>query len=653
MEPQRIDVATASGEILSAYDCRPVRPPFFFVAGSGISYPSVPLAKEITAHCRQKAEARGITRTETTPSSDESEYSFWFDKAYPQPVDRQRYLRGLIESKAITAANLRLAHILLSRKITNLVVTPNFDDFLARSLEIFGERHIVSDDPRTVDRIDLDGTDIQIVHVHGSYRFYDCRNLREELASRARPSPTSSNTMAAFMDRALAFRSPIVVGYSGWEDDVIMAALRRRLEGNALPYRLYWCCYEEGVADSLPPWLLGHNDVRLVVPSPDKATNPNSSHGADQSSKNVTASGDSSVRLAAESVFETLIGKFNLSQPELTSDPVRFYAKRLRDSIYVEGNRDEAVYFLADVVTRLEEAAKGQPEKRAKVLRRRKSGRATQGPLSGIKDLVRRSKYDEVLRAALKIRLTDLKKGEDLELFNILTSSHKHISRKTEQALKSAELIVDLGERLVNRDDPQSLGMFVIDPLLDKAYEFQHLDRYADAIQIYNKMWNEFGSSRNPQVHEKILYAMTRKALALAALKRWAEALALYDQLLPAISKLDPKRFRWLVAQTIFNRAGYLENQNRIEEAVDAYTKFVEMFEGAQDGWTQVLVGWALLNQGKLLNSLSRNSDAIASWDKLISLYGNSEHPQVTPSVAEARKLKVDLQSAEGGDGAS
>jgi hypothetical protein len=234
MEPQTIDVVNASREISSAYDCRPTRPPFFFIVGSGISYPSVPLADEITTHCRQKAEARGITRTETTPSNDQSDYSFWFDKAYPQPVDRQRYLRGLIENKAITAANLRLAHILLSRKISNLVVTPNFDDFLARSLEIFGERHIVSDDPRTVDRIDLDGADIQIVHVHGSYRFYDCRNLREELVSRARPSLTSSNTMAAFMDRALAFRSPIVVGYSGREDDVIMAALRRGLEGNAL-----------------------------------------------------------------------------------------------------------------------------------------------------------------------------------------------------------------------------------------------------------------------------------------------------------------------------------------------------------------------------------------------------------------------------------
>src|SRR5258706_6356447 len=166
MDYHRIDFSTATAEIRSAYDYSQTRPPFFFIVGAGVSYPSVPLAGEITRHCRQKAESRGFTVPKLPATPFQGDYFYWFDKAYPQPIDRQRYLRSLIEKKPITDANLRLAHILLSRRITNLVVTPNFDDFLSRGLAIFGQPHIVSDDPRTVDRIDLDGADIQIVHVH-------------------------------------------------------------------------------------------------------------------------------------------------------------------------------------------------------------------------------------------------------------------------------------------------------------------------------------------------------------------------------------------------------------------------------------------------------------------------------------------------------
>jgi hypothetical protein len=44
-------------------------------------------------------------------------------------------------------------------------------------LRLFGDQPIVYDEPKTFGRINDGDKDIQIVHVHGSYRFYDCCNL--------------------------------------------------------------------------------------------------------------------------------------------------------------------------------------------------------------------------------------------------------------------------------------------------------------------------------------------------------------------------------------------------------------------------------------------------------------------------------------------
>lgn len=74
-------------------------------------------------------------------------------RAFHSPADRQGYLRSLIEDRFVSQANLRLAHLLLSKRMANLVVTTNFDDFISRSLTIFGEAHVVCDHPETIQRI--------------------------------------------------------------------------------------------------------------------------------------------------------------------------------------------------------------------------------------------------------------------------------------------------------------------------------------------------------------------------------------------------------------------------------------------------------------------------------------------------------------------
>ena len=206
-----ISLKTAVGEVKQACEesrRRRRRSPFFFVVGAGISHPPLPLAWKIQEECKNTA-LQYVRTDEPASSQPIDTYSHWFRQAFPQPEQRQTYLRDLMENASISRANFRLAHLMLDKTLTNLVVTTNFDDFLSRALTLFGRSHVVCDHPKTVERIDLQSNDVQIIHVHGTYWFYDCCNLSEEIVERAQTSPVTSFTMAALLDDVLRQHSPL------------------------------------------------------------------------------------------------------------------------------------------------------------------------------------------------------------------------------------------------------------------------------------------------------------------------------------------------------------------------------------------------------------------------------------------------------------
>ncbi len=260
-----LTLSPAITEIRQALDQRNKRgepTPFFFIVGAGLSHPQVPLAGDIEAACKKEALLYNPLLAFDEQSASGA-YSFWFEKAFPHAEDRQQHLRLLMSDVSISKANFRLAHILLSKRLANMVVTPNFDDFLSQALRLFGERPITCDHPLTMERINVESELTQIIHVHGTYWFYDCCNLKSEINERA--TTIAAITVKSTLDEILHRRSPLVVGYSGWEDDVIMRALHDRLRYK-LGTNIYWFCFRRKELDLLPDWLKVPG-VRFVVPA--------------------------------------------------------------------------------------------------------------------------------------------------------------------------------------------------------------------------------------------------------------------------------------------------------------------------------------------------------------------------------------------------
>ena len=354
-DPRILDVKAAVGEICQACEGTDGnQTPFFLIVGAGISAPAVPLARSIIEQCESIA-----TRYERVSPPAQvgalDEYSHWFSRAYPGARQRQQYLRALIEKKPLSLASLRLAHLLLARRLTNLVITTNFDDFIARALRLFGQERAVCDHPRTVGRIDRDRDDIQIVHVHGSYLFYDCANLRAEVDDRARIDEKMSFTMVGLLDSLLWSRSPLVIGYSGWEGDVIMSALDRRLRGgNPLAQSIYWFCYRRSDRECLPPWLRDSNDVRFVLPP-----EPNPAEPAETSGRRATSRDEPPPEpvLRAVDVFDELNRKFNIGAPALFANPIEYFASSLEMSLPEAEDTAGDPYAFKPLIERLRRAA--------------------------------------------------------------------------------------------------------------------------------------------------------------------------------------------------------------------------------------------------------------------------------------------------------
>jgi tetratricopeptide (TPR) repeat protein len=618
-----IDLTTAVREIFSAYENREHGQPFFIVAGAGISVPTIPLAKNIIEHCRAKA--AGHEGPAMAASSVLDQYSYWFDRAYPQPVDRQRYLRGLIQDKPITESCLRLAHLLTSRRVARLLVTLNFDDFISRSLHVFGTEHTVCDHPGTVDRIDLASQEITIVHAHGSYKFYDCRNLREELEDRARPSERTVRTMAAFLDRALSFSSPLVIGYSGWDGDVVMSALRRRLEGASLPYRLYWFCYNQDAIRDLQrgaPWLVEHPDVRLVAPK----------ESFMEASSAIQSAQDSSVSheetLPARSVFDAINRGFDLEEPELTRDPVRFFARQLRSTLSSEAGEANlrGVYSFVKVVERLERAA----DLEAVDFRASQIGEGAD--VESVRALLRRSQYGPALRA-MSLIAPRSQQFERQKLFELAELLLKGNELEPAGALHATELLLTLANDIPAIRDRPGYLMQRLQWLIDKGQSLYQLGRGQEAVATYDEIVSEYRASSEEDVTAKVRYALSRKALALSQIGREEEAIRLYDALIPEFRSRSSEG--WLAAQSEFNRATYLQRIGSNQAAVSAQLQFIADHRTAPDGWTQVLVVAAAKNAARLLDAQGETNRGISLLDETIKVYEGTDNSQVSRTVAD------------------
>jgi len=165
------------------------------------------------------------------------EYSFYFEKAFPQEGDRRRYIDELTSTGAPTYGHVALAALMITGKV-NAVWTTNFDRIL---------EHAFAGMPEGGARVDVATTDSAhlarqaltegkrplVAKLHGDFSSRHLKNTSGELREQ------DEELRGALVD-ACRTRGLAVIGYSG-RDASVMATLRTSLQqSGGFPGGLFW-----------------------------------------------------------------------------------------------------------------------------------------------------------------------------------------------------------------------------------------------------------------------------------------------------------------------------------------------------------------------------------------------------------------------------
>lgn len=539
MSLQTINLNQAIYEIKDALNERDN--PFFFIVGAGISYDSVPLARDIIELCKDKIKESKVTFNVDENLKGAEEYSFWLEKAYPQPISRQRSFRELIENKNITPANFRLAHLLAYSNLGNIVVTPNFDDFLTRALNHFNVKHIICDHPESAFKVNSEIKDIQIVHVHGTYLSYDCCNLTPEIIARNKGSELTTNTMASLLERVAESISPIVVGYSGWENDVIMTSLRKRLQSRRLPYKLYWFCYSGDQLNTLPKWLVDHNDVVFVVPennntvtSHDDSEDIHEHFNIDPHDKLVI---QNETTLSAQVVFDRLVNALDLPEPEITEDPITFFIKFLGGNRVDEKSKD--VFFLDHVIERLKNLQKLEKEDEGK-------DNQNLSLFKNIRGFARRSQYDTAARLLQELNYENFSENTLIELMqvimSIIFSIDQDIDKDYQLTLMAYDCLDDVIQKLKDKNPEKIMGL---NEVLILAYDlkaelYKDMNDEQNFLLTIDKIIELSSDEMDSKLQVYLVRATFNKAISFITTET-KQAITMLEGLIQNLQKVEDK----------------------------------------------------------------------------------------------------------------
>lgn len=592
--------------------------PFFFVIGSGVSYPTVPLPGDLIEFCKERAYKWNSELVAPADLPLDQEYTFWLDKAFGDADRRQEFLREKFENKPISAANQRLAHLLVDNKLTNLVITTNLDDCLSRALSLFNASFHICDHPALVDRVRTDLEEVQIVHVHGTFKYFDCCNTADEIEDRA------ENTLInRLLTGVLLNRTPLILGYGGWENDVVMSNLRQRIEGVTLGHNIYWFCYKCEDLSSLPEWLTGHRNVFFVVPEEKGKV---SSSKIEEEEAVIT---DGTAELAASRVLDGFLDRYKPKPLPLTTDPLKFFIEYLENSLFYETNgfTNRDTYYIGNVIERIRRAK----EHEGKDL------------LEEVRDAIRGARYRDAILTAGNVDSAQLDDPLRSELAEMMWRACVEYFDDTEEAREKKLAGYDLVIEFSQGGQDMEVQVRIAKALFNKGVILGNMGQSDDEIKLYEEVIDNFGNSDEPVIREVVANALFNKGVVLSERNMTNEAKSEFDEVLSRSEGTEDPGYKEKAAKSLIN----IGNLDKGDAGIESYDKVIREFGGENESKLRQITVEARFNKAAAIAELGREEKAIEEFNEVINRFEQYEDPGIREIVLSASLNKgiIYLQS--------
>ena len=162
------------------------------------------------------------------------EYSFYFEKCYPNSIDRKSFIQRIVQGKNPSIGHLCLG-VLFETKKLNHIWTTNFDELIESGIKrINNATAFETISPENKNQLYNLNKYPRVIKLHGDYRYDRLQNTSDELQD-------LENELHKYFTKIQSDSGLIIVGYSG-NDKSISDAFEETLKCKTpFPYGLYWC----------------------------------------------------------------------------------------------------------------------------------------------------------------------------------------------------------------------------------------------------------------------------------------------------------------------------------------------------------------------------------------------------------------------------
>lgn len=668
--------------------------PYFFIAGAGISAESVKTSIQITAECKRICRENQYGKR----GKVEEQYSYWMEKAFPHKETRKRYIENLLKNKKIPESVIKLANILQSRKVSNLVVTPNFDTFIYDALKLFGENDILlADSSNSAGKLNIESNSLNILHVYGTYEFYDCCSIKR--SEERNTVEDGLFSVRSFLRTALNGMSPIVIGYSGWENDVIMTELKERFK-MPLKYKMYWFCHTEEDYKNLPLWIkyydeekkIARDDVVFVLPEEEDI------YGFDiDNNFKYTEFNES---LDASNVLGSFINEFNIKSPDIIQNPIKFLKKYFEENFchniysdflllrFTNDENDEDINVIKEAIINKDiktilERTKGfvdkidnKEEKEVRSLLKYLTMAVEQHTVAGMRknDLKNLISLYEMLYKSIENSAEDIDKINliKIQLEEISTlNNHNLIKNKINNIFYTMNTISENNEeykkvyrKCINiklshtEEDNNELYSQIIDKIkkwdsvqdrkllirmyIENAELLEDEDDLQGSIEMLENAEKYFGYIKDDEWFENVfILCRLRKAQLFNDIEQYDKALLEIECVKNRYYNSDDLKLKQFLADALILKGSILKKNMRLEEAENSFDELYSRYSQDKDEYIRRKAVKALLNKAEVLEMNEDFYEAIEVYNDVINRYKDDKDIELKRNAAQARLNKL------------
>lgn len=174
--------------------------------------------------------------------NSDNEYSFYFEKCYPDETERDAFIQHLMEDKIPSPGYLDLSAILLSSKLTKTIWTTNFDNLVSSGVTSLNGNISISeysnDKAPNIKKLREEKFPT-LCRLHGDIKYDHTKNTSSELNN-------LESDMEECFKHILTKKALFVIGYSGIDNSIMSFFEKNLNESDFLSKGLYWFNVKNG-----------------------------------------------------------------------------------------------------------------------------------------------------------------------------------------------------------------------------------------------------------------------------------------------------------------------------------------------------------------------------------------------------------------------